>query len=42
MADNVSVKTLVRLASIGNLEVRLAIDLVGTWIVLHVGIYSHN
>ena len=42
MCDNVSVKPLVRLASTGNLEVGLAVDLGGTLIVLHVGVGSHH
>ena len=42
MCDNVSVKPLVRLASTGNLEVWLAVDLGGTLIVLHVGVGSHH
>ena len=45
MTDNVSVKTRILgacLACISNLEVGLAITLVRTLVVLHVGIDSHH
>ena len=42
MSDNVSVKTLILLAPVGNLEVRLAATRVRTLVVLHVGIGHHD
>ena len=42
VTDNVSVKALVRLAPVGNLEVGLAAVLTWTLVVLHVGVHGDN